>query len=643
MIPAARDLVLVVDDDPDIVRFVQVNLEVEGFDVIGARNGFEALRMAIRDRPDLAVIDVMMPGVDGLELTRRLRNNPATSAMPIIMLTAKGQTVDKVIGLTAGADDYVLKPFDTMELVARIRSMLRRTKEIRESSPLTGLPGNNRILQEVQTRAANHEAFAVGHIDIDRFKTVNDAYGFARGDEFIAALAECLQNAADAIETSPRPFIGHIGGDDFVLVCTPEQVKPLTHHAIHAFLAAADAISDPIDAQRGYLQITDRRGNVRRANLVTISIGVSLSTSREFADPREVLAAASEMKSVAKTQPGSYVAIDRRSVDDGDERPVSPAGSGSIPLPRRGVQPWPDELGENWTGPDWTDDVDDDWVDAPSEAPGSDAPPRPSWTVPSQAGPPQAGPSQAVPSQPGAPPEMLSQAMQRRDVPLRSMPSQSVPPQSVPSQSVPSQSVPSQSVPSQSVPSQSVPSQSVPSQPMPSEPAPSPSPARSVASRPVPPDSVAAPSAPRHTDESRGQPAAPSPYPPPWADPPSGAGRSQPHGRGGNGYGHGPAVGVAIGSSAGLTGATAHLPIVPDRRDNDSDDEARWRERNDRDVRDRDVNDRDRDVNDRDVDDRDWSDGDRDDHRRNADGPLEYAPWADELDPAPLPPGWRGL
>ena len=170
----------------------------------------------------------MMPGVDGLELTRRLRNNPATSAMPIIMLTAKGQTVDKVIGLTAGADDYVLKPFDTMELVARIRSMLRRTKEIRESSPLTGLPGNNRILQEVQTRAANHEAFAVGHIDIDRFKTVNDAYGFARGDEFIAALAECLQNAADAIPTSPRPFIGHIGGDDFVLVCTPEQVKPLT-------------------------------------------------------------------------------------------------------------------------------------------------------------------------------------------------------------------------------------------------------------------------------------------------------------------------------------------------------------------------------------------------------------------------------
>ncbi|HEY7175018.1 MAG TPA: response regulator, partial [Micromonosporaceae bacterium] len=114
MIHSAKDLVLVVDDDPDIVRFVQVNLEDEGFDVKVACGGEEALQIATRDRPDLAVVDVMMPGVDGLELTRRLRGNPATSSMPIIMLTAKGQTVDKVIGLNAGADDYVVKPFDTM-------------------------------------------------------------------------------------------------------------------------------------------------------------------------------------------------------------------------------------------------------------------------------------------------------------------------------------------------------------------------------------------------------------------------------------------------------------------------------------------------------------------------------------------------
>jgi diguanylate cyclase (GGDEF)-like protein len=306
-----RDLVIVVDDDEDIARFIQLNLEAEGFEAIVASDGRQALDLIMQHRPDLAVVDLMMPGVDGLDLTRRIRANPGTSALPIIMLTAKGLSVDKVVGLTAGADDYIVKPFDTTELVARIRSTLRRTKEFRESSPLTGLPGNNRILQEITNRSARLEAFAVGHVDIDRFKTVNDVYGFARGDDFIAALARCLQDAASAAGQPPA-FIGHVGGDDFVVVCTPEQVRPLTEYAVRSFIDASDALSDPEDAARGYLEVTDRRGEVKRAALVTISIGVALSTSRPYMDPREIIAAATEMKSVAKSQPGSYVAIDRR-------------------------------------------------------------------------------------------------------------------------------------------------------------------------------------------------------------------------------------------------------------------------------------------------------------------------------------------
>lgn len=306
-----RDLILVVDDDVDIARFVQVNLEVEGFDVLVAHEGETAFALAREHRPDLAVLDLMMPGVDGLELTRRMRSDPTTSGVPIIMLTAKGLTVDKVVGLTAGADDYVVKPFDTTELVARIRSTLRRSKEFRELSPLTGLPGNTRILQEVTQRSSRGVDFAVGHVDIDRFKTVNDLYGFGRGDEFIVALAKCLQEAA-AAAGDPSAFIGHVGGDDFVIVCAPPQVRPMTEWAVNAFTQAADALYDPVDAERGYVEITDRRGDVRQANLVTLSIGVALSTHRSFADAREMVAAASEMKTVAKTQPANYVAIDRR-------------------------------------------------------------------------------------------------------------------------------------------------------------------------------------------------------------------------------------------------------------------------------------------------------------------------------------------
>ncbi len=306
-----KQLILVVDDDADIARFVQVNLELQGFEVMVGYDGEQALTLIGERQPDLAVVDLMMPKITGIELTQKLRANPLTAAIPIIMLTAKGLTVDKVLGLTAGADDYLVKPFDTLELVARVNSTLRRNQEYREVSPLTGLPGNTRILREISDRVRSGAEYAVCHIDIDRFKGVNDAYGFGRGDEFISALARSLHRAVVEVGLPPA-FVGHIGGDDFVLVCTPDQVRPLTTKAVVDFEAAADRLYDPEDARRGYLEISDRKGNVRQVNLVTLSIGVALSSSRHYTDPREVVSAASEMKTVAKSQPGSYVAVDRR-------------------------------------------------------------------------------------------------------------------------------------------------------------------------------------------------------------------------------------------------------------------------------------------------------------------------------------------
>lgn len=312
-------MILVVDDDKDIARFVEVNLQLHGYQVVVAHDGEQALALVQEHKPDLAVVDVRMPRVDGLELTRRLRADPMTAALPIILLTAKGLTVDKVVGLTAGADDYLVKPFDTSELVARVRSTLRRTQEFREVSPLTGLPGNTRILREIGDRVRGGAEYAVCYIDIDRFKSVNDAYGFGRGDEFIAVLARCLHDAV-VEEAAPPAFLGHVGGDDFVVVCLPDQVRPITSRAVEKFEQTADEIYDPEDARRGYLELVDRRGNVQRPYLVTISVGVALSTARAFTDPREVIEVATEMKNVAKKQPGSYVAFDRRRARGGDPR-----------------------------------------------------------------------------------------------------------------------------------------------------------------------------------------------------------------------------------------------------------------------------------------------------------------------------------
>src|SRR5947199_7131008 len=228
------ELILVVDDDPDIARFVEVNLRSVGYEVLVAGDGEVALRLADERRPDLVLLDVMMPRVDGFEVAQRLRRNPKTATTSIIMLTAKALSSDKVLGLTSGADDYIIKPFDPIELLARVKTTLRRAREMRNLSPLTGLPGNIRIEDEVQSRVEENVEFALLNCDLDNFKAYNDHYGFLRGDRVIQATARILQ---DAVEEFCRTegFVGHVGGDDFVVVVPPDIAEQIADRIIERF------------------------------------------------------------------------------------------------------------------------------------------------------------------------------------------------------------------------------------------------------------------------------------------------------------------------------------------------------------------------------------------------------------------------
>src|SRR2546428_2384916 len=168
--------VLVVDDDPDVARFVEVNLRSEGYDVTVASNGEEGLNRAIELRPDLVLLDVMMPKLDGFEVAQRLRRDPRTSSSSIIMLTAKALSSDKVLGLSSGADDYIVKPFDASELLARVKGTLRRAREMRALSPLTGLPGNVRVHEEIRRRRAGQAPFAVPSAGLGNFPAYHDPH-----------------------------------------------------------------------------------------------------------------------------------------------------------------------------------------------------------------------------------------------------------------------------------------------------------------------------------------------------------------------------------------------------------------------------------------------------------------------------------
>ncbi|MCA1833303.1 MAG: response regulator [Actinomycetota bacterium] len=304
------DLILVADDDPDIARFVEVNLKLDGFEVAVANDGEQALQMALELHPSLILLDVMMPKMNGVEVCRHIRADRRTAQTNVIMLTAKSLGADKIAGLTAGADDYIIKPFDPLELVARVHSTLRRTREMRAQSPLTGLPGNVTIEAEVKHRLNGDQQFAICYADLDNFKAFNDHYGFMRGDKIIVFTADTIVRVAS--EVDENSFVGHIGGDDFLILTVASAVEKLCSKIIEQFDSGVASFYDTVDAERGYIEVENRQKVANRFAMLSISIGVAIANPATVDDHRRIAETATEMKTFAKTQEGSVYAIDRR-------------------------------------------------------------------------------------------------------------------------------------------------------------------------------------------------------------------------------------------------------------------------------------------------------------------------------------------
>ncbi len=304
--------ILVVDDDPDIARFIEVNLRAHGYEVVLASDGIDALEKAREAPPSLALVDVMMPRMDGFELVERMRGGVKTANVPVIILTARALTADKVVGLTAGADDYIIKPFDPVELVARVKGTLRRAQEMRAASPLTGLPGNVQIREHLTRLIAKGQPFALLYADLDNFKAYNDHYGFLRGDVAIRAMSHCIEEAAREV-AGDDVFVGHVGGDDFVVVCRADQAEPMCGAIVGRCERESPKLYDDPDRERGYVEVESRRGEVERFPLLSISIGVARSDVREFTHPGEAVTVATELKEFAKRRHGSTCEMDRRS------------------------------------------------------------------------------------------------------------------------------------------------------------------------------------------------------------------------------------------------------------------------------------------------------------------------------------------
>jgi len=311
----ANQRILIADDEPDIRLVLRTRLELDGFTVLEASDGAEAVRMAQDEKPDLIVLDVMMPEMDGVEVCNRLRASFDTRNIPVIMLTARAGRDDKMSGLTKGANDYITKPFDLQELSQRVRNTLDWSRQQRSASPLTGLPGNHSINDEIRRRLAEQRSFALLQIDIDHFKAFNDYYGYGRGDEAIQLLARILSESVAQLGEG-EGFVGHIGGDDFVVLSSCDAAEPIGEEIIESFNTAALGLYDEEDRSRGHVDVLNRRHVVERFPLMSLTIALVSTDRVPVTHLAQLIDIAQELKAHGKGIPGSVMVGERRRRQD---------------------------------------------------------------------------------------------------------------------------------------------------------------------------------------------------------------------------------------------------------------------------------------------------------------------------------------
>lgn len=305
--------VLVVDDDRNLRKIISTNLELAGFTVETAADGREALAKIEGLQPDVVLLDLMMPFMDGYEVARTIRGhqNPTIANVPIIILTAKSETDDKLRGFEAGADDYITKPFGPQELLARVRAKIRRVEVDSSLSPLTRLPGNLAIEAELRRRLEAHEPFAVLYLDLDNFKAFNDVYGFTHGDEAIQMVARITVDVVRRRGTA-NDFVGHIGGDDFIAVTQNDRAEEIAREIVAEFDTDIRGLYTAKDLHAGYIETRDRRGALNRFPIMTLSIAIVANDRGQLANYAQVGEAAAELKRYAKSISGSVFVKDKR-------------------------------------------------------------------------------------------------------------------------------------------------------------------------------------------------------------------------------------------------------------------------------------------------------------------------------------------
>ncbi|MCI0415868.1 response regulator [bacterium] len=299
-----RKKILLVDDDESLRMIAREALQYQNYVVIEASDGNQALELLRVHKPDLVLLDIMLPGVDGLKIAQIVKSNISTSHIPVIFLTAKGQTEDKVRALKSGGDDYLVKPFDSTELAARIEAILERTEKELSASPTTKLPGSVTIEKEINQLLQTQTKFALCYLDVDNLKSYNDAYGYAKADHVIKQTGEIIRETVLKLG-HPTDFVGHIAGDDFVFITHPDLADSMCLSVVERFDQIIPYFYKQEDRQRGYIETEDRYGVWRKIPLLSVSVVALTNEYNQLTDHVQIATLAADYKRMAKAIAGS--------------------------------------------------------------------------------------------------------------------------------------------------------------------------------------------------------------------------------------------------------------------------------------------------------------------------------------------------
>jgi len=282
--------ILIVEDDNDISNMLHIFFAGQGYNVEVAARGNDALEICRKRVPDLVVLDIMLPDMDGYAVCKEMRTTTRTSHIPIIFLTQKDERSDRIAGLELGADDYITKPFDIEELKLRVRTAIRTHQRLNMTNPTTGLPSARLIEDQLRLlmRSENWKLLLIG---IDHAAPFNDTYGFVAGDEVMRFTAMLLNEVVDELGTLDD-FIGHASSDSLILITMAEEVGALMKQLRARFDEGILSHYNFMDREQGGITLQD--GTL--APLMRLSIGVVSDQTHHFADIREITETAAELR-----------------------------------------------------------------------------------------------------------------------------------------------------------------------------------------------------------------------------------------------------------------------------------------------------------------------------------------------------------